>query len=152
MFGHYLQVLLDQAVLHPVLADAARLPIGNQFVGIEGDLEVEVIIDHYLEGLALDAVATVFTNRLGVDPAGGAIAVGVDAAAGGQLIQELRGQLLVKRLRHVAQGVFQGHPGLIRSQVKAPVRGAPHPGYEFGHVGQGIIQLDDHRLGYLQIF
>ena len=53
--GEDFEVLFYQAVLHPVLAHLSRFTIGDEFVGIEGDVETEVVVDHHLKGLALDA-------------------------------------------------------------------------------------------------
>ena len=70
--GEDLEVLLDQAVLHPVLADLAGLAVGGQLIGVEGDVEVEVVVDHDLDGPALDAGALVLVDGLAVElpPAG----------------------------------------------------------------------------------
>ena len=57
-----LEVLLDEAVLHPVLADLPGLAVGDELVGVEGDVEVEVVVDHHLEGPALDAAAPVLVD------------------------------------------------------------------------------------------
>ena len=37
---HLLQIAFDQAILHPVLKDLTRFPVSDQFVGIEGNVEV----------------------------------------------------------------------------------------------------------------
>ena len=58
------EVFLDQAVLHPVLAHLAGLAVGDQLIGIEGDVEVQVVVYHHLEGLALDAGALVLVDGL----------------------------------------------------------------------------------------
>ena len=76
LVSHDLQVLLDQAVLHPVLADLAGLTVGDQLIGIQSDIEVQVVVDHHLEGLALGALALVLLDGLAVDAALGTVAVG----------------------------------------------------------------------------
>ena len=71
--GHLLQVLLDQPVLHPVLEHLARLAVGDQLVGVEGDGEVQVVVDVELQRPRLeDAPVLVDGPRLDV-------AVGVGA-------------------------------------------------------------------------
>ncbi|KAF5078551.1 hypothetical protein DSECCO2_139590 [anaerobic digester metagenome] len=61
-----LQILFNQAVLHPVLADLPRFAIGHQLVGIQRHVEIEVILDHDLKRLTLGAVALVLLNGLAV--------------------------------------------------------------------------------------
>ncbi len=52
--GHLLQVLLDQPVLHPVLEHLPRLPVRHQLVGVEGDGEIQVVVDVELERPGLE--------------------------------------------------------------------------------------------------
>ena len=79
--GQLLQIFLYEAVLQPVLCNLAGLAVCYQFVRIEGHLEVQVIVYHKLERLALDAVALVFVYGLGLDSTFGTETVGIDAAA-----------------------------------------------------------------------
>ena len=86
VIGQLLQIFLYEAVLQPVLRHLAGLAVCYQFVGIEGHLEVQVIVYHKLESLAFDAVALVFVYGLGLDAAFGTETVGIDAAARLQLV------------------------------------------------------------------
>ena len=107
MVRHDFEVLFDEAVLHPVLADAARLAVRDELIGIKRDLEVQVVVDHDLERLSLNAVTFIFINRLAVDAACGAETIAVDAAVCRELMQELGDKFFMQARIHVAQGVFQ---------------------------------------------
>ena len=67
LVGQSFKVLLDEAVLHPILADGARLSVCDEFIGVERDFEIEVIVDHDLEGFALDTLPLIRVDRLAVD-------------------------------------------------------------------------------------
>ncbi|MPN40980.1 hypothetical protein SDC9_188520 [bioreactor metagenome] len=69
--------------MQPVLADLPRLAIGHELVGVEGDVEVEVVVDHDLKRLTREALAPVGVDGFAVDAPFRAIAVGVDAPARG---------------------------------------------------------------------
>ena len=84
------QVLFDQEVLHPVLAHLARLAVGDELVGVERDVEVQVVVDHHLERASLRAAPPVLADGSAPEPALGAEPVAVDAASGPQLLQKLR--------------------------------------------------------------
>ena len=57
--GHHFEIFFDEAVLHPVLADLARFAVSYEFVRIKRCREVEVVVYHYLERFAFDAVSFV---------------------------------------------------------------------------------------------
>ena len=118
LVGQNLKVLLDQLVLHPVLAYLTGLAVGYQLVGIEGDLRAQVVINHYLESLTLNAVALVFVNGLAVDFLLRHEAVSVDTASGEELFHELRSQLLMKLFGNIAKGVLQGQLLLMVGKFK----------------------------------
>ena len=143
------QVFFDQAVLQPVLAHAACLAVGDQLIGVEGHVKIQVVVDHHLEGLALDAVALVFIDGLATQRAFRTVPVGIDAAPGLQLFQKFGGQLLVELFGHIAQGVHQGQLGLGLGQAVAPVRRPADAFYEFGVFRQLRIQLDLHGFADL---
>ena len=115
----HFEVTLDQPVLHPVLADLPGLAVGHELIGVERDLEVQVVVDHDLEGPAFDAAARVMVERAAGDRPRRPEAVAVDAAAGGELPQELRGQRRVPFRRHVAQRVLQRELGVRPREVEA---------------------------------
>ena len=146
LVGHDLQVLLDKAVLHPVLADLAGLAVGDQLVGVEGDVEVQVVVDHHLEGLGLGAVALVLLDGLAVELAGGAEAVAVDAAVLLQLLGELLGHLGVMVGIDVAQGVLDGQGLVGLGQVGLTAGGPAVALLKGGVLGQVVVQLDGHGV------
>ena len=86
---HDLQVAFDQEVLHPVLADLARLTVCDQFVGVEGYVEVEVVVDHHLHGLRLGDAADVAVDGLSRDLSGRSVAIAVYPAPGLKLFEKL---------------------------------------------------------------
>ena len=53
LVGHHLQYFLDEAILHPVLQTCPVSPVGHQLIGVEGHVEVQVVVDHHLEGPGL---------------------------------------------------------------------------------------------------
>ena len=93
LVGQLLQILLDEAVLHPVLADLAGLAVGGELVGVQRHVKVQVVVDHDLDGPALNAFALIFINGLAVELARRTIAVAVNAAVLLQLLGELLGHL-----------------------------------------------------------
>ncbi|MBS1239090.1 MAG: hypothetical protein H6R38_408 [Deltaproteobacteria bacterium] len=148
--GEDFQVAPDQPVLHPVLADLAGLAVGHQFVGVEGDLEVEVVVDHHLEGLALDAAALVLVDGPALDRPRRAEAVAVDPTAPHQLLQELRRQRPVPLGGDVAQGVLEGERGVLLRQVELPGRCTADAFHELRHRRQLVekgSEMNLHGLG-----
>ncbi len=142
----FLQVLFDQSVLQPVLANLARLSIGHELIGIKGNLEVKVIVDHYLEGLARQALALVLVYGFAVNPPFGPVSVGIDPARGLQLFHELGGKFLVEFLRHVPQGVFKSQFGLFFVQRPPPVRCPADAFCEFWIFRQFSVEFYGHGL------
>ena len=108
-----LKVFLYQKILHPVLADLPRLAVGDELVGIEGDVEVEVVVDHHLKGLALNAAAFVFADGFAAELSLRAETVAVDTSARAQLLEKFGGDLRVILLGDIAQGVFQREHRLL---------------------------------------
>ena len=96
VLGELLKVLLDESVLQPVVAHRPGLAIGDELVGIQRDVEVEVVVDLHLEGLALGAPAFVLVDGTAFDVTGWAPPIGVDAAVGAQLLEELRSSLFMQ--------------------------------------------------------
>jgi len=142
--GEHLQVALDEAVLHPILADLAGLAVGHQLVRVEGHIEVQVVVDHHLEGLPLEAASLVLVDGSPPDPARGAEAVAVDAAARLQLVEELRGQRRMPLGRHVAERVLQGEDGFAPVQGVSAVGRAADARFERGRRRQLAAQADGH--------
>ena len=51
--------------MHPVLAYLSGFAVCDQFVGVQGNIETQVVVNHYLEGFSLYAFPFVFVNRFG---------------------------------------------------------------------------------------
>ena len=146
LIGQLLQILLDEPVLHPVLADLAGLAVGHQLIGIQRHVEVQVVVDHHLDSPALDALALVLADGLAVDLALGAEAIAVDAAVLRQLLSELLGHLCVVIGVDVAQGVLDGQRLVRLGQMGLPAGGPAIAALHLGVRWQLIVQLDGHCL------
>ncbi len=148
---HDLQVALDEQVLHPVLADLARLAVGHQLVGVEGDVEVEVVVDHHLHGPRLGDATDVGVDGPAGDPAGRPVAVAVDPAPGAQLLEKLRRHDLVVLLGDVAQRVLQRDDRVAAVEVAAARRRPPDPWCEDLRLGK-LVQFDgQHGLAHFHL-
>ena len=146
LIGQLLEVLLDQTVLHPVLADLAGLTVGDELIGIESDIEVEVVVDHDLNGLALDALALVFVDGLAVELALGTEAVAIDTAVLFELLRKLLGHLLMMVGVDVTQGVLDGERLIGLGQVGFAAGCATVALFELRILGKLVVQLDRHRI------
>ena len=146
LVGQLLEVLLDEAVLHPVLADLTGLTVGDQLIGIESDVEVEVVVDHDLNGLALDALALVLVDGLAVELALGTEAVTVDTAVLFELLRKLLGHLLVMVGVNVTQSVLDGERLIGLGQVGFAAGCAAIAVFELRILGKLVVQLDRHRI------
>ena len=144
LVSHDLQVLLDQAILHPVLADLTGLAVGDQLVGIQSDLEVQVVVDHDLEGLSLGAVALVLLDGLAVQLALGTEAVAIDTAMLLQLLSELLGHLLVMVGMDVTQSVLDGQSLVGLGQVGLTAGSTTILRIHLGILRQVVVQLNGH--------
>ncbi len=146
LVGQLLQILLDEAVLHPVLADLAGLAVGHQLVRVQRHVEVQVVVDHHLDGAAFDALALVLVNGLAVQLALRTETVAVDAAVLLELLGKLPGHLGVMVRMDIAQGVLDGQSlvglGQLRLAPGRPAVAALHPGIR----RQVVVQLDGHRF------
>ncbi len=101
-----LQILFDQLILHPVLADCTGLSVGDEFIGIQCDLKIQIVVDHDLEGLALDAVGLVFIDGFAVKGFLREIPVAVDLPLFLQLLVEFLCHDFMVLFGDVAQRVF----------------------------------------------
>ena len=81
VLGKLFQILHDEAILHPVLANLSGFSVSDQFVGIKGDIEAEVVVDHHLKGFSLDAASAIFVDGFRFQIACGTEAVSVDPPA-----------------------------------------------------------------------
>ena len=118
--GQLLQIGHNEPVLHPVLADLAGLAVGHQLIGIEGHIKIQIVVDHHLNGPALDAVSFIFVDGAAPDPAPGPEAIAVDAAVLLQLPGKLLRHLGVELGRDVAQRVFDGQRLVLRRKPGLP--------------------------------
>ncbi len=149
-----LQVALDQPILQPVLADLPGFPVGGQLIWVEGDVEIEVVVDHHLEGFAFEATPLVLVDGLSLDVALGAKAVGVDSPGGDEFLQELRGQYPVPLFRDIAEGVFEGEFRVRRAELEIPFGCSADPFYKglfIRQFGEDRCQFDRHGPGDLSI-
>ena len=134
MIRHDLKILLDETVLEPVVADAARLAVRDELVGIKTDLEVEVVVDHDLESLALCAIPLVFIDGLAVDPARGTIAIRINTPVRLELLEELRNELFMKARIDIAKCVLERRLRLRLREMKPTGGRAANPRHELRHI------------------
>ena len=106
VIGEHLEIFFDQTVLHPVLADLTGFTVGGQLVRIQGNVKVQVVVDHDLESLAFDAVAFVLVDWFAVQLSCRAEAVAIDSAVLLQLLCKFLCHLLMMVRMDVAQCVF----------------------------------------------
>ena len=144
LIGQLLQILLDEPVLHPVLADLAGLAVGHQLIGIEGHIKVQVVVDHDLDGLAFHALALVL-----VDGLAGKLALRTEAVAvNSALLLQLLGKFLC-HLRmvigvNVAQRVFDRQSLIRFAELGFPAGSPAVAGIHLGILRQLIVQLNGH--------
>ena len=93
-------------ILHPVLADLPGFPVCYQLIGVQGDIKIKVVIDHYLKCFAFDTFAGIGINGLALNFTFGPETVSVDSAGLQKLIKKLRSQFSVPLFRDVAQRIF----------------------------------------------
>ena len=86
VLGQCFQVIFYQAILHPVLADRSGFTIGHQFVRVEGNVKIKVVIDHHLEGFSGKTPAFVGFDRLGLDGSGRSEPITINSAACHELV------------------------------------------------------------------
>ena len=136
VIGKDFEILLYQAVLHPVLAHLPGFAIGDELVGIEGDVETEVVVYHHLKGFALDAAPFVLVNGLRLEVALRTITVTVNASARAELLHKFRSKRFVQFFRDVAQGILQCRSRLRGVEGVTAVGRPPDTFYEGGIRGQ----------------
>ncbi|KAF5038828.1 hypothetical protein DSECCO2_550230 [anaerobic digester metagenome] len=139
-----LKILFDKLILHPVLADLAGFAIGDKLIRIKRHFVIQVVINHDLKGFALNAVAFVCIDGLSVDALLGHKAVAVDTPAGHQLLQKFRCQPLMKLLRDIAQGIFQGQLDFPLVQRQLPLRCTANPILQLGVFRQNSVKFYRH--------
>ena len=123
--------------------------VSHQFVGIERDVEGQVVVYHHLESLALDAPSPVLVDGPCLEVSLRTEAVAVDAAPGPEFFEELGCQLFVQFVGDVAQGVLQGRGSLRVVEGVATVR-CPPDAFDEGRVrGQLVAKGHFHGVDYI---
>ena len=135
------EIFLYKEVLHPVLADLPSLSVGDELVWIERHVEVEVVVDHYLEGFAFDALALVFVDGLAVELSFRTEAVAVDASVLLIFFEELGGEFFVVLLGDVAQSVLEREDYFFIVEYLSSVRSPSYAGLEFRHLRKSVRKL-----------
>jgi len=136
ILGKLLKIQLDKLILHPVLTHLSGLSIRDKLIGIESHIEAEIIVDHHLEGFALQALALIFIYGLGLEIALGTETVAVYSAASAELFKELGRELLMKRGMNVAQSVAESYCGFLGSECETAVWSAAYALHKSGIFGQ----------------
>ena len=57
--GQLFQIALDQLILHPVLANLTGFSVGYKLIGVQGDIKIQIVVNHDLKRPAFDAVALI---------------------------------------------------------------------------------------------
>jgi hypothetical protein len=114
------------------LTNLSSLTIGNQLIGIERYVEVEVVVDHYLQSFARQTVSSVFVNRLCFDVSRGTISIPVDFAPSDQFNQKFRGKPFMEWLRDIAQCILKRNFGLFAREPETTIRCPPYTFNELG--------------------
>ena len=148
---HDLQVLLDQTVLHPVLAHLSGLAVGHQFIGVQRHLEVQVVVDHHLERFALDAVAFIFVDGLAVQLSLWPETVSIDTTVFLQFLGKLLCHLLMMIRMDIAQGVLNGQYLVGLSQMGFTAGGTAVALFKSGIFRQFIVQVNGHALVHVKM-
>ena len=130
-----LKIFLYQTVLQPVLTHLTRFAVCYQLVGIEGDVETEIVVNHHLEGFSFKAISFVLVNWLCFQIALRTETVSVYAAARAQLFQKFGCQSLMHLFGHIAQRILKRQNGFLRRQGITAVRGAADAFLKFGIFG-----------------
>jgi len=144
--GEDFKVFLDEEVLHPVLADLPRLAVCDELIGIQGNIEVQVVVDHDLNGAAFDAVSPILVDGLSVQGARRTEAVAVNAAVLFQLLREFPRHLFVIPGMDVAQRVFYRQRPIRLAEMRLAPRRPAIARIHGGILRQLLIQFDDHCL------
>ena len=132
------KIFFDEEVLHPVLADLPGLSVGDELVRIERHVEVEVVVDHYLEGFAFDALALIFVDGFAVELSFRTEAVAVDASVLLVFLEELGGELFVVLLGDVAQRVLEREDDFLVVEDLSPVGSPSYSGLKFRHLRKSV--------------
>ena len=143
---HDLKVALDQAILHPILADLAGLAVCHELVGIERDIEIEVIVDHHLHGPPFEGQALVSIDGSAPDTTGWAVAIAVDSPHRAKLVDELGCNNRVVLFWDVSERVPHSQNGVAAVEVTAAARCAAHTRVE-GLDLRKLLELDGRGLG-----
>ena len=89
------------------MADLSCFTIGDKFVGIEGNIEIQIVVDHNLKGFARKALPLVFINWFAVNASFRSETVSIDSSPCLELFHEFRGNFFMEFLWNVAERIFQ---------------------------------------------
>ena len=136
------------------MADGTGFAVGDQFIRIQCHFEIEVVVDHHLEGLAFGAFPFIFVDGLAIDTAFRTETVSINTAARGQFFQEFRDQFLMVFFRDITKCILQCQLSLGRSQTESTVRSTADAFHEFLLRRQAIreFQFDGHCFCDISIF
>ena len=137
----FLKVFFDEAILKPVLAYLSCLAVGDKFIRIQSNVEVQVVVNHYLESLALNATSLVLVDRLALYLSLRTPAVGVDAAACAEFLEELLSNLFMQLGGEVAQSVADSCDSLFGSEGITSVGSAADAFCECRHFRQFCTEV-----------
>lgn len=112
------------------MADGSCFTIGDQFIRIEGNFKVQVVVNHDLESFAFRAFSFIFINWFAIDAAFRAETIAIDTAASRQFFEELWDKFIMIFFRNVAQGIFQCQFSLGRAEAEAAVRALRMPSWK----------------------
>ncbi len=126
LLGQLFQIMLYQAILHPVLAYLSCFAIGYQLVRIERYIKTEVVVYHHLKSFAFYTITFVFIYWFRMYITLGTIAITIYFAACTQLFQKLWSKLCMQIFGNVSQGVFQRNICLLRRQPETTVGCTSH--------------------------
>ena len=146
LVGHDLEIFADQTVLHPVLADLSGLAVGDKLIGIERDVEIQIVVDHHLKRPGFDAVSAVFVDGPAEKAALRAEAVAVNTAVLVQLLREFLRHLRVVVGMDITQRVADGEGLVGLSQMGFAARCAAAARNEGRIFRKLVVETDGHGL------
>ena len=130
MTGHYHESLLT------------GLPVGSQLIGIQGYIEIQVVVNHDLESFSFGAFSLVFVNGFSFNRTLGTEAVAVDAASLFQFFGKFFCHLLMILFRNIPESVHDGRLSVGLAHVRFSLRRAPDSLHKAG-ILRKLIQLKD---------
>ena len=143
---HLLQIFLNQAVLHPVLAHLSRLAICNKLIGIQSHIKIQIIINHELDCLAGQASASVCFDRLCLNQAVRAETVTINFPSRLQLLIKFLRQFSVIFFRNITERILDRQLFIAEGKLRLPLWRPAHGGVQRLRFRQPFFQPDFHKL------